>query len=163
MFARHMLWKLLEKTGDGTATAAVLFQEILNQGVRYKTAGGNVMRLGSFLQEGLKLVLSELDRQVTPLEGQSQLAGLAESICYNAELAEHLGQVFETILWSYRAVGSAAGRARDIRHEYVRGVYWEGGPVSPEMILDKAEGADHFQRRCGPGNRPGIERACRQH
>jgi hypothetical protein len=35
MFVRHMLWHLHEeKVGDGTATAAVLFQPIYNQGVR---------------------------------------------------------------------------------------------------------------------------------
>jgi chaperonin GroEL len=138
MFARHMLWKLQEKTGDGTATAAVLFQEILNHGIRYKLAGGNAMRLGTFLQEGLKLILSELERQVTPLWGREQLTGLAETICYDAELADHLGQVFETI-GSFGRLEVRTGRSREVNHEYVQGVYWEGSPFSQDMILDKVE------------------------
>jgi len=138
MFARHMLWKLQEKIGDGTATAAVIFQEIFNQGVRYKTAGGNAMRLRSFLQDGMKLIVSELDRQINPLSGQSQLTGLAESISYDSEVAEHLGTIFETI-GPYGRLEVRTGRTREIRHEYVQGVYWEGGPISPEMILDKSE------------------------
>lgn len=138
MFARHMLWKLQDKIGDGTATAAVLFQEILNLGIKYKAAGGNVMRLGKFLQEGMKRVLNELDCQVTQLEGQKQLVGLAESICYDTELADILGKVVETI-GPYGRLEIRSGRSRTTHHEFVQGMYWEGGPISPEMILDKSE------------------------
>jgi hypothetical protein len=41
MFIRHVLWRLHEEVGDGTATAAVLFQSVYNQGVRYIVAGGS--------------------------------------------------------------------------------------------------------------------------
>ena len=41
MFIRQMLWHLHEKVGDGTATAAVMFQTIFTEGLRYIAAGGN--------------------------------------------------------------------------------------------------------------------------
>jgi chaperonin GroEL len=138
MFARHMLWKLQEKIGDGTATAAVLFQEILNQGVRYKAAGGNTMLLVRYLQEGLKVILEELEKQTNPMADPSQLSGLAESIGYDPEIAEHVSEIFDT-LGPFGRLEVRMGRTREVQHEYVQGVYWEGGPLSAEMILDKAE------------------------
>jgi chaperonin GroEL len=78
MFARHMLWKLGEKTGDGTATAAVIFQELINRGVLYKVTGGNAMRLNHFLNQGMRIILAALEPQTVPLKEKRQLTGLAE-------------------------------------------------------------------------------------
>jgi chaperonin GroEL len=138
MFARHMLWKLNEKTGDGTATAAVIFQELINRGILYKTIGGNAMRLNHFLKEGLRFILGELDRQVIPLQDKQTLVGLAEGACYDAEMASHLGEIFDTI-GPYGRFEVRSSQTHAMRHEYVQGVYWEGGPVTPEMIHDRAE------------------------
>jgi chaperonin GroEL (HSP60 family) len=40
MYLRQMLWNVRETVGDGTATAAVLFRSIYDQGLRYLAAGG---------------------------------------------------------------------------------------------------------------------------
>src|SRR5512143_3602777 len=53
MYVRHLLWQLHEKVGDGTATAAVLFQSIFNQGVHYITSGGNAMQLRRHLEKAV--------------------------------------------------------------------------------------------------------------
>ena len=60
MFVRHMLWRLHEKVGDGTVTAAVIFQSIYNQGLRYLVSGGNAMRLRHYLEAGLRVILDGL-------------------------------------------------------------------------------------------------------
>src|SRR5512139_1886084 len=54
---RDMLWRLQDQVGDGTATAAVLFGSIFNQGIHYLAAGGNSMRLHDFLGQGLAAVM----------------------------------------------------------------------------------------------------------
>jgi chaperonin GroEL len=138
MFARHMLWKLGEKTGDGTATAAVIFQELINRGVLYKVTGGNAMRLSHFLNQGMRIILAALEPQTVPLNEKRQLTGLAAGVCYDEEMATHLSDIFDTI-GPYGRLEIRSSQTREMRHEYVQGVYWEGGPLSPEMILDKAE------------------------
>ena len=77
MYLRQMLWKMHELNGDGTATAAVLFQAIYNQGVHYITAGGNAMSLRRHLEQVAKLITDELSRMTLHLQGKEQLAGLA--------------------------------------------------------------------------------------
>ena len=70
MLVRHMVWQLYEKVGDGTATAAVLFQSIFNQGLRVIVAGGNPVSFQHHLQHGLRLICQTLDDMAIHLEGQ---------------------------------------------------------------------------------------------
>lgn len=57
MFVRSMLWRLHNDVGDGTATAAVLFEAVYEAGRRYLTSGGNAMRLRQFLNQGLTRIV----------------------------------------------------------------------------------------------------------
>ena len=75
MLLRGMLWSLYERVGDGTATAAVLYQSIFNQGLKYIVAGGNAMILRQHLEAGLELVLQALEAQTVPVSGQASLTG----------------------------------------------------------------------------------------
>ncbi len=69
MFIRGTLWRLHEEVGDGTATAAVLFQSIYNQGLHYITAGGNAMPLRRYLEKGMAEILEQLSNMTIPVEG----------------------------------------------------------------------------------------------
>src|SRR5262249_33175485 len=64
MFTRNLIWRLHETVGDGTATAAVLFQAIYNRGLRYIAAGGNPMQIRRHLEHGMQVVLDTLSGMV---------------------------------------------------------------------------------------------------
>ena len=142
MFMRHMLWKLQEKAGDGTATAAVIFHTLFKGGVRYVTAGGNAMLLRRYLEQGLRLVLDELSSQTVLLDAdggtairKDRLSGLAESICGDAELAGYLGEIFD-IIGAFGRLEVRPGSGRQFKREYVEGIYWENGLHSRNMLDD---------------------------
>jgi chaperonin GroEL len=135
MYLRHILWKQQETEGDGTGTAAVLFQSIFNQGRRYVAAGGNAMRLRSFFENGAQFILSELNKQTVHLHGKKALAGLANTICHDIELAEKLGEIFD-IIGPYGRLEVRKSHGREIYCEYVEGTYWDGGYRSREMVND---------------------------
>ena len=133
MFIRHMLWRVHEEAGDGTATAAIVFQSIYNQGVRYLAAGGNAMRLRGFLERGMRLILNELDHMTTPVEGRRQLANVAESLCHDSELAKYLGEIFD-IIGDCGQLDIRPGYGRALSSEYPDGSYWEQGVISREIL-----------------------------
>jgi chaperonin GroEL len=135
MFLRNVLWEQQEKVGDGTATCAVIFQSIFNQGVRYIAAGGNAMRLRIFLEEAARQVLNEIERMKFHLEGKEALTRLAMTICHDPEMARMMGEIFD-ILGEYGRLEIRKGSARFLEREYVEGMYWDGGLVSREMIND---------------------------
>jgi len=137
MFVRQVLWRVHEQVGDGTATTAVLFQSIYDQGVRYIVSGGNPMPLRGSLEQGLRVILDELAGMALPVEGEERLAEVAESICYDRPLAELLGEIFD-IIGEYGQCEVRSGRSRELEREYVEGMYWGGGLFSREMIADRA-------------------------
>ena len=60
MLLREVLWEQGESYGDGTATAAVLYQTVFAEGHRFVSAGGNAMLLRYALECGMKVVLEDI-------------------------------------------------------------------------------------------------------
>lgn len=137
MIIRQMLWRVHETVGDGTATAAVLFQIIYNEGLRYIAAGGNAMILRRYLEEGMKLILDRLSSMTLPVKGKKKLAQIACSICYDQPLAQMLGEIFD-IIGEYGRLETRSGRSLALEREYVEGMYWKGGLLSRQMVTDPA-------------------------
>ncbi len=132
MYLRHVLWRLQEKEGDGTATAAFMFSTLYNLGLRYVIAGGNAMILRQHLEKGMKVILNAIDPQITQLHGKKELAGLAQTICYDEELAKMLGEIFD-IIGTYGRLDVRKGDRRELSREYVEGMYWDGSLRSRDM------------------------------
>ncbi len=126
MVLREMLWKVYLTGGDGTATAAVLFDVIHRQGLTYIAAGGNAMRLRQCLDEAAQGLLDELDEMTWPLAGQQGLSRYAESLSHDADLAQVLAEAFD-LLGADGRLEIRPGRNRKLVLELFDGLYWEGG------------------------------------
>lgn len=138
MFVRHMLWRVKEQAGDGTATAAVLFQSLYEQGVRYLAAGGNAPQLRRHLERGLQLVLDQLSAMTLRSKGEAELSQLAEAVCHEPELAHLLGEIFD-IIGCYGRLELRAGHGLGHRREYTEGLYYErSGVLAASMLADAA-------------------------
>ena len=144
MLVRDVLWRLHDQVGDGTATAAVLFQSIYNEGVHYLASGGNAMRLQSYLEKGMRAILDHLTGMTVHVTGKEKLAQIAETICYDPPLAKMLGEIFD-IVGEYGRVEIRPGRSRGLEREYVEGMYWERGLFSREMITDHSQVRTEFE------------------
>jgi chaperonin GroEL len=136
MYLRHVLWTMHEDVGDGTATAAVMFREIYNEGIRCVTAGSNAMRLRHHLDQGMRLILDELSGMAFQLDGEDELCGLAETICHDSEMAKMMGEIFD-IIGAYGRLEIRTGQTRDLEREYVEGMYWDTGLLSRAMYIDE--------------------------
>jgi len=138
MLVRDFLCRLQDQVGDGTATAAVLFQSVYNESVRYLASGGNAMRLRSYLEKGMRAILDHLTSMTVHLAGKEKLAQIAQAICHDPPLARLLGEIFD-IIGEHGRVEIRPGRGRELEREYVEGMYWERGLVSREMITDHSQ------------------------
>jgi chaperonin GroEL len=138
MLIRHALWKMHEEIGDGTATAAVLFQAIFNEGVRHVIEMGcNAMLLRKGLERGLQTVLTELRKGAKPLVGRKAITGVALGMVQgDKELAELLGEIFD-IVGPEGYISVEGWQRRMLEREYIEGVYWQlSGWFSSMMETD---------------------------
>jgi len=135
MYLRQLLWSLHENVGDGTATAAVLYQSIYDLGVQYIVSGGEPMQLRRHLERGLRIILDQLQSMVCRVEGKESLARLAETVCADPPLARMLGEIFD-VIGEYGQLEIREGRRRQIEREYVEGMYWKSGLLSRQMVTD---------------------------
>ena len=138
MLARALICRQHERIGDGAATAAVLFQAVYNGGLRYLAAGGNAMRLRFHLQAALSLILGLLDDMTFHIEGKENLAQVAEAICHDPPVAKLLGEIFD-IIGAYGQLDIRKDHRRELRREYIEGMFWNSGLFSREMITNRAE------------------------
>jgi chaperonin GroEL len=133
MLLRNLLLRVNEQVGDGTATAAVLFQSIYDQGVHYIASGGNAMRLRHYLEESSAVIRDALDNMTIHRLGKEHLAQVAESICHDPPLAKVLGEIFD-IIGEHGHLEIVDGRSRELEREYSEGTYWKSGVHSYYML-----------------------------
>ncbi|MFC1996327.1 TCP-1/cpn60 chaperonin family protein [Chloroflexota bacterium] len=143
MFIRGALWNLHDRVGDGVATSAVLFQTIYDEGLKFISAGGNAMMLRRHLETGMAAIMHALDAQSIPLKGKTALAGVANAVCYDSEIAANLSEIFD-VIGEYGVLDVLTGRHRNIERKFIAGSYWPGGIASKQLIADFARARTDF-------------------
>ena len=133
MLLRQVLWKVNQKVGDGCATTAVLYEAIYNEGLRYLAAGANAMRLRQYLMQALRQCTDALMEQRQELSNVNSLQKIAQSVCYDEQMAGVLGEVIDTV-GQYGQVDVRDGHGRIVECKYVEGSYWRGGVHSKEQL-----------------------------
>lgn len=138
MLARAVIWRTHEEAGDGAATAAVIFQGLVDEGIRWLAAGGEPMALRHHLEHASQLVLTEIDAMAEPITGSRRLARMAKAISQDHELAGLLGEIFD-VVGADGLVDIRAAHGRRCDREYNEGMYWPGGVHSPLFFTGLSE------------------------
>jgi chaperonin GroEL len=126
MLIRGALWKMHTEMGDGATTLGVIYQVLMNEGIRAVVQMGcNAMLLRSGFEKGLKAVRSALQKQVVPLEGKHSITQIALGMCQgDAEMAELIGEIFD-IVGSDGMIVVEKWNRWGLEREYIEGTFWE--------------------------------------
>ncbi|MCY4539498.1 MAG: hypothetical protein OXE52_14865 [Chloroflexi bacterium] len=124
MLLRETLWEQRERCGDGTATAAVLYQSVFSEGRRFISAGGDAMLLREQLEDGIQIMLAALQEQAQEISSPKEIEGLALSISGDRAIATALADIFD-VLSPHSPIDLRDG-GRDLQHEFFLGSFWEG-------------------------------------
>jgi chaperonin GroEL len=125
MLFRHALWQMYEEVGDGSATMGVIYQSIINEGIRYITEfGTNAMLLRIGLEKGLKIIRQTLKQNAIPLKGKENIAKVAYGMCQgDQKMADLLGEVLDIVGPDGLIVVEKYNRP-GLEREYIEGTYW---------------------------------------
>jgi chaperonin GroEL len=130
MLARHLAWRVRDEVGDGSATALVIAQAIIAESLRYTAAGHNIMALWHGIRKAAPYVEARLEELTHPLEDPDSIASLAASIVRDEQVGRFIEEIFDIVgPQGFVEVRKAYGMQSD--REYVEGVYWDAGWISP--------------------------------
>jgi chaperonin GroEL len=136
MMVRHLMWRMHDRFGDASVTAALIYQSIFDQGVKYILNGGNAMLLRTYLDQGAQLVLDALAKEAIPLSSQDQMTCLAKTLCPDKDIAQKLGDVFMHI-GEHGQLEIKAGQGREAVVQFINGMTWRGEFFLRSMIMDQ--------------------------
>lgn len=135
MIVRHLVWRVFERTGDGSATAAVLVQALMREAMRYVAAGYRPTSINRGIERGCAIALVELRAQARPIELPEEIAGVVAGILRSPRLAEMIGEVVDSVGPDGSIVVDDTEGTETVR-EYVEGVRWSEGFVSPYLLRE---------------------------
>jgi chaperonin GroEL len=136
MLCRQLSWRAGENAGDGTTTAAVVAQSVLDEATRYAAAGGNVMMLKRGIERAWRLTDQALLEQARRIETWEEVAKVAESAASDPWVGQVIGAMYDKV--GREGVLHAEDSAQtDIVWTYVDGIEWDKGYVSPYMVTDE--------------------------
>jgi chaperonin GroEL len=139
MLLRNLVWRMKERTGDGSATAAVLAQAMLEQAYRCLMAGANPVQLIQGVRLGAGAAVTHLSKLSQPVQGEDDLAAVARSVTGHEELSWVLGEMFD-ILGPTAYITVEDFVAPYFERQYIDGGRWQGALVSPYLISAPALG-----------------------
>ena len=137
----QMLKEVASKTGDdagdGTTTATVLAQSIINVGLKNVTSGANPMDLKRGIDKAVKEVVSGLKKQSQEVNVDSDKIEQVARISANndAEIGKHIADAMK-IVKKDGVITVEEAKGMDTNVEIVEGMQFDRGYISPYFITD---------------------------
>jgi len=131
--------EVAEKTndlaGDGTTTAVVLAQAMINQGLKNVAAGANPLALKRGIEKGVNKVVETLKAMAKSIATKEEKAQVATISAEDKELGNLIAEVMEEV-GNDGVVTVEESKAFGIQKEIVKGLQFDRGYVSAYMITN---------------------------
>lgn len=121
--------KTNDVTGDGTTTATILAQAIVDGGIKNITAGANPMILIKGIEKAAKQAVEAIRKQAKPIKGNSDIVQVATISAASKEIGEKIAEALEKV-GRDGVVTVEEGKGLTLEIEYKEGMEFDNGYVS---------------------------------
>jgi chaperonin GroEL len=134
--AKEVASKTNDIAGDGTTTATVLAQAIVQEGLKNVAAGANPMALKRGLEAAARAIVDTLKDEATPVTTREQMSQVAAISANNDDVIGALiGEVMEKVgKDGVITAEESKGIATEV--EYVEGMAFDRGYISPYFVTN---------------------------
>jgi chaperonin GroEL len=124
-----------EVAGDGTTTATVLADVLVQDGLKHLAAGANAVELVEGLELAVKATIDALKRSAIALQGPAGLRAVASIAANDEVLGELVAEAFERA-GHHGIVAVEYGNTVQTTLEVIEGMAFERGYLSHHMVTD---------------------------
>ena len=124
-----------EVAGDGTTTATVLADVLVQDGLKHLAAGANAVELVEGLELAVKATIDALKRSAIALQGPAGLRAVASIAANDEALGELVAEAFERA-GHHGIVAVEYGNTVQTTLEVIEGMAFERGYLSHHMVTD---------------------------
>jgi len=126
--------------GDGTTTATLLAQAIVEEGLRNISAGANPMALKSGLERATKTVVKEIATLAKPISTKEERAQVATISAQDKEIGDKIADAMEKV-GDDGVITVDESKGFELELEYKEGMQFDKGYASPYFVTnsDKME------------------------
>jgi len=134
---KEVATKTNDIAGDGTTTATVLAQAMINQGLRNVSSGANPMQIRIGINKAVEAVVEQLKKQATPVETRAQTGMVAANSSQDYEVGEIIADVMDKV-GKDGVITVEESQGLSLEQEFVDGMQIDRGYISPYMVTDTA-------------------------
>ena len=127
--------KTNDVAGDGTTTATVLAQVMLKEGVKNVAAGGDVLSIKRGMDKATAVVVEELKKNSSPINGKEDIARVASISANNEEIGMLIADAMEKVSKD-GVITIEESKTSFTEVDVVEGMQFDKGYVSPYMVTD---------------------------
>jgi chaperonin GroEL len=127
--------KTNDVAGDGTTTATVLAQALVNSGLRNIAAGAQPGALKRGIDAAVDAVCAALDAAATPVEGEQGIAHVATISAQDAQIGQLIGEAM-TKVGNDGVITVEESNTLATELEFTEGMQFDKGYISPYFVTD---------------------------
>jgi chaperonin GroEL len=127
--------KTNDVVGDGTTTATVLAQSIVNEGLKMVAAGANPMLIKRGLDKAVEAVVAELRSVAIPVRDRADIAHVAAISAADSEIGDLIAEVMEKV-GKDGVITVEESKGIAFEKEYTEGMQIDRGYISPYFVTN---------------------------
>jgi chaperonin GroEL len=121
--------------GDGTTTATVLAQAIVNEGLKNLAAGANPMQLKQGIDKGTDAVVEYIRSKAIPVEEKKEIAQIAAISAADDTIGQLISEVMDRV-GKDGVITVEESRGTNFETEYVEGMQIDKGYISAYFVTN---------------------------
>jgi chaperonin GroEL len=126
-----------DNVGDGTTTATILAQAMINEGLKNVAAGSNAMAIRHGIEKATEQVVNHLKKNAKKIATKEEIAQVASISANDPEIGALIAEVFDKV-GNAGVITVEQSQSLGIDYELTEGMQFDQGYVSAYMVTDAA-------------------------